>query len=118
MHKEQLEYEEQRQRLQEEEKLVNEARRDQHKSDMTPICAAIAMQHYTMVTALRGGDYILSNKRWHDAGCRELFGSIRGNEVRNHPLLPSNWASMNFKGAFPEKCWWVNGGDLAPCTHR
>jgi hypothetical protein len=116
-HQEQLEAKENQQRLDEEKEREAEARRREHAESMTATCAAIAMQHYTMSTTLQG-KYILSNINWHDAGCRELFGGIRYNEIRNHSALPSNWASIDFDSAFPKKCWFVHGGDLTPCTHR
>lgn len=104
------------QRRQEEERLAAEAQRQEVIERMTPTCAAIAMQHYNMRTTLNG-DYLLSNQNWHNAGCRELFGAIRNNSIRNHPTLPANWAGLDFDNAFPKKCWWVNGGDLAPCRN-
>lgn len=102
------------QRRREEERLAAEARRQELIERMTPTCAAIAMQHASMISTLNG-DYLLSNQNWHNAGCRDLFGGIRDNPIRHHPSLPANWASLDFDNAFPRKCWWVNGGDLAPC---
>lgn len=102
-------------KAEEDSKMQAERERRKYIERMTPTCATIATQHYHMRMNSR---FILSNKRWHDAGCRQLFGSIRDNNVRNHSSLPPNWRDIDFTDAFPEKCWYVGSEDLVPCKNR
>lgn len=106
----QLKDEEEKQRQAEVKRIENEEKK-------IPKCAVIAMQHYNMGKG-NPSSWILSNITWHDAGCHRYFGSVRENDIRNHPSLPASWEIIDYSDAFPKQCWWVNGGDLQRCTHR